>query len=188
MLPGTSSNTSGALGLTRLARQRDGGQRVYVEFDRFRGFLGLHCGHGHHAGHRIADEPHLVGGECRPRRLVHRRAVAVLQRGEAFQRAVAGCAEVCAGIDREHPGHCQRRRGVDALDHPVGMARPHHRRIGLTGQVHIVGIAAAALHQHRVLGARDRLADSEFLHGPGIRIILNIHENSLKSRVTERLR
>jgi hypothetical protein len=188
MLPGTSSNTSGAPGLTASLASVTAGSGSIVEVDRFRRFLGLHRGRGDHAGHRIADEPDLVGRERRPRRLVHRRAVAILQRGETFQRAVTGGRKFRAGIDREHPRHRQRRRSADALDHPVGMAGPYDRRIGLAGKVHIVGIAALALHQNGVLGARNRLADTEFLHGPGIRIILNIHENSLKSRVTERLR
>ena len=43
------------------------------------------------------------------------------------------------------------------------MVAAHHHRIGLTGQADIVGIMAFAAQQHRVLGARHRLADGEFL-------------------------
>jgi hypothetical protein len=61
------------------------------------------------------------------------------------------------------------------------MTRPHHHRIGLAGQIHVVGIPAPALHQHGVLGAGHRLANGEFLHRPGIGIFKDIHGVWLES-------
>jgi hypothetical protein len=167
-------------GLDGFACERDGGERLNIKLDGFGGLLGLDRGLRHHAGDRVTSEPHLVDGKRRPRRLLHRGAVAVLQRRHAFKRAVPGGLQIGARIDREHARHRQRRRGIDALEHAMGMARAHDRRIGLTRKAHVVGIAAVALHQDRVLGAQYRLADAELLHRPGIGIVLNIHDNSLK--------
>ena len=105
-------------GLDRLARPRDGGQRLDVEHDRFGRLLGLDRGLRDHAGDGVADETDLVDRERRPRRLLHRSAVAVLERRHAFEAAVAGRLQVGAGIDREHAGHCLRGGGVDPLSTP----------------------------------------------------------------------
>ena len=45
----------------------------------------------------------------------------------------------------------------------MGVAAAHDHRIGLAGQADIVGVLPLAAHQDRVLGARHRLADAEFL-------------------------
>ena len=163
-------------GLDRLAGAGDGGQRLDVEHDGLGGFLGLDRGLGDHAGDGVADETDLVDGERRPRRLLHGGAVAVLERRHAFEAAIAGGLQVRPGIDGEHAGHLQRGGGIDALEHPVGMARPHDHRIGLAGKDQVIGIMPLAAHQLRVLGARHRLADAEFLQSPRAGIILNIHD------------
>ncbi len=163
-------------GLHRLARLGDRGEGLDVEHDRFRGLLRLDRGLGDHAGDGVADEADLVDRERRAERLLHRRAVAVLERRHAFEPAIAGGLQVGAGIDREHAGHRARGRSVDALEHAMGMARPHDRRIGLAGKAQVVGVAALAAHELGVLGARHRLPDAELLHRPCACIILNIHD------------
>ena len=67
--------------------------------------------------------------------------------------------------------------GVDALDHAVRVAAAHHHRIGLAGKLDVVGVAAVAAHQRRILGARHRLADAEFHQGEALRVVLQIHES-----------
>ena len=162
---------AGARGLLRPDHR---GQRIDIELDRLGGVLRLQQRLGHDEGDRIADEAHLVGGQRRPRRLVHRGAVAVVERHDAFERAVAG--EVGAGIDAEHARHLARGRDVDALDHAVRDAAAHDHRIGLAGELDVVGVAAGSAHQRRVLGARHRLADAEFHQGEAVRIVLQVHE------------
>ena len=54
-----------------------------------------------------------------------------------------------------------RRRGVDAADDAVRIVAAHDHRIGLARQVDVVGVMALAAQQHRVFGARHRLADRE---------------------------
>ena len=50
----------------------------------------------------------------------------------------------------------------------VRVAAAHHHRVGLAGQADVVGIVALAAQQHRVLGARHRLADGKFLDGESL--------------------
>ena len=163
-------------GFCRLARPGHRGQRLDLDRDRLGGFACLNRGLGDHERQRIADEAHLVGRQRRPRRLAHLGAVAILECHDAFERAVAGGREILAGERAEHARHGARRRHVDVADHAVPMAAAHHRRIGLAGQPHVVGVAALAAHQLRVLGARHRLADAELLHGPIDRNILIVHD------------
>ena len=98
----------------------------------------------------------------------------LLNAHDAFERAVVG--EIGAGIDPEHARHGARGRGVDALDHAMRDAAAHDHRIGLAGELDVVGVAALAAHQHRILGARHRLADAEFHQGEALRVVLHIHE------------
>jgi hypothetical protein len=141
-------------------------QRHDIELDGFGGVARLRRRLGDDEGDGVADEAHLVEGEREPQRLVHRRAVAVLERDIALERAVAGGREVLAGEHAEHAGQRPRGGRVDAADDAVGVAAAHHHGIGLPGNVEVVGIAAVALHQARVLGAAHRLPDGEFLQRP----------------------
>ena len=160
----------------------DGRQRLDVDLDRFGRVLRLQQRLGDHAGDRVADEAHLVGRHCRPRRLLHLAAVAVLERHDAFERAVAGRGEIRAGVDAEHARHGARRRGVDLADDPVGMAAAHHHRMGLPRRADVVGEAAFPAHELGVLAALHRLADGEFGDRPAVRVALKIHSGSSADR------
>ena len=119
---------------------------------------------GHHEGHGIADEAHLVGHQRRAVGLQQRRAVTVLQRQSADEGGIVGLLrEIGAGPDPEHARHRLGGRGVDAADHPVRVGGAHHPGIGLTGQAEIVGILALAADQGVVFLAADRLPDTVFL-------------------------
>ena len=131
---------------------------------------------GDDAGDGVADEAHLVGRQRRARRLPHRRAVPILERHDAFERAVFG--EVGAGIDAKHARHRARGRGVDALDHAMRDAAAHHHRIGLAGELDVVGVAALAAHQRGVLGAGHRLADAELHQGETVWVVVHIHNKA----------
>ncbi len=150
----------------------DGVQRLDVELDRFGGVLGLQQGLGHHDRRRVADIADFVGRERMAGRLLHLAAVAVLERHDALERAIAG--EVRRRIDAEHTLHPARGVNGDAAQDAVGMAAAHDHRIGLPGQAHVVGEAPFAPHQHRVLAAQDRLADAELGEGPLI-VVVQIH-------------
>ena len=146
--------------LDRVGGLEHRGERLDIEHDGLGRVLGLGDGLRNHAGDRIADIAHLVGGQRRPRRVADRRAVAVLERQVAFERAVAG--QIGGGIDRQHARHRLGGGGVDAADDAMGNAAAHHHRIGLAGPADVVGVAAFAAHQRGVLAAPDRLADAEF--------------------------
>ena len=154
----------------------DGRQRIDVDLDRLGRVLGLQQRLRHHEGDRIADKAHLVGRQRMARRLLHRRAVAIVERYDAFERAVAGRIEIGAGIDPEHARHGAGRRAVDPANDAVRVAAAHHHRIDLAGQADIVGVAAFAADQLGILGAQHRLADPEFGDGPAIGIALQVHE------------
>ncbi len=166
----------------RLLGAHHRGQRIDIDLDRLGGVLGRERGLGDDAGDGIADEAHLVARQRRPRRLLHRRAVPVLERHDAFERAVLG--EIGAGIDREHARHRARDRGVNALDHAMRDAAADHHRIGLAGELDVVGVAALAAHERGVLAARHRLADAELHHGEIVRVVLQIHETRPGSMIS----
>jgi hypothetical protein len=48
----------------------------------------------------------------------------------------------------------------------VRVRAAHHHGVGLPRQVDVVGVAARAAHQGRILGAPHRLTDAELLQGP----------------------
>ena len=166
----------------RLVRPGDGGQLIDVELDRLGRVFRLQHGFRHHAGDRIADEAHFVGRKRRPQRLAHRRAVAIVERHDAFERAVG--REVGAGVDAEHARHAFRGRDVDPLDDAVGVAAANHHRIGLARKLDVVGVAAMPTHQRGVLGARHRLADAEFHQCEALRVVLQIHELIASSKLS----
>ena len=141
----------------------DGGQRLDVELDGFRGIARLRQRFGHHEGDGIADEAHLVGRQRMAVGLQQRRAVAALQRQAAGEGIVAGGRHVGAGPHAEHARHRLGGCGVDAPDDAVGVAGADDPGIGLAGQAEIVGVFALAAHQRVVLLAPHRLADAVFL-------------------------
>ena len=165
---------AGTVGLRHLG---DGRQGLDVERDRLGGVLGLQGRLGDDKRHRIADETHFIAGQSRSRRLSHFRAIAILERDRAFERAVA--REILAGVNAEHARHLSRRLNVDAANDSMRVRRAHDHAIGLAGKVDVVGIAALPLHQLGVFRARHRLADGEFGERPGIAprdcLVLNAH-------------
>ena len=146
--------------LDRLGGLEHRRERLDIERDRFGGVLGVGNGLRDHTGDRIADETHFVGGQRRPRHVMDRRAVAVLQRHVAFEPAITG--EIVRGQHGEHARHRLGGAGIDRADDAVRLAAAHHHGIGLAGAGHIVGITALAAHQRGVFGAANRLADAEF--------------------------
>ena len=159
-MPGTSSHNCGAPGLAASRALTTAGKGSMSSATASAASLALRDGFRDHAGDRIADETHFVGGQRRARRVFDRRAVAALERQIAFQPAIGG--KIGAGQNRQHARHGLGGVGIDAADDPVRLARAHHHRIGLVRQVDIVGVAAFAAHQSRVFFARDRLSDAEF--------------------------
>ena len=170
-------------GLQPFGGRGDGGQLLDVELDGFGGVLGLHGRLGNDAGHRFTDEPHLALGERRPRRRLHRRAVALRDVHRAFQWAEARRIEVGMGVDRQHARHGACRRGVDAFQHPVRDAAAHHHGVGLAREVDVVGIAAAAAQESRILHARHGLADTEFHQGE-FGVVVGVHLGYLRNQHT----
>jgi hypothetical protein len=144
-------------------RLGDRGQRLDIDGDRFGGVLGLQHGLGDDVGDRIADVAHLAHRQRLAQRLLHGRAVAVVERHDAFERAVA--LEIGGGIDAEHARHLFRSLSVDRPDDAVGVLAPHHHRIGLAGQADVVGIMSPAAQQHGVFFAWHRLSHGKFLDG-----------------------
>jgi len=162
------------LGACGLLRSHHRGQGIDLDLDCLGGVFCLQQCLGDNKGDGIADETHFVGRQRRPRRLLHGRAVAVLERHDAFERAVTG--EIGAGIDPEHARHIARRRRVDAFDHAMGNAAADHHCVGFARELDVVGIAAPSPHQDRIFAARHRLPDPEFHHRKGLRIGLQIHQ------------
>ncbi len=144
-------------------RRGDDGQGVDVDRNRLGGVLGLRHGLRDHAGDRVADIAHLADGQHLAARFAQWRAVAIGQSDNAFERAIA--LQFGAAIDAEHARHFPRRRHIDATDRAVGDGAAHHHHIGLPGQADVVGIAALAAQQLRILDPRHRLPDREFMGG-----------------------
>lgn len=145
-----------------LFSRNDRGEGIDIDSDRFGGILRLRYGFGDNAGDRIADIAHAINRQRLAPRLAQRRAVAIVQRHGAFERAVT-FQIVGAGVDAEHPRHFQRRGFIDGADDAVGVAAPNHHGIGLAGKADVVGIIAPAAQQQRVFLARYRLPNGEFL-------------------------
>ena len=116
-------------------------------------------------GDGISDIAHPVDGQGRPRRLPHRRAVPVLAREPARQEAVPGRHDIPPGHDSENAGHRHRRLAVDAAEDAVGVGAADEDAVALARHGEIVGVAALAANEGRVLVAGHRLADAELGEG-----------------------
>ena len=142
-------------------------QFLVTHFDRLGGVHGLRLGLRHHHGDRFADMPRLVGRQQRIGPDEHRAAVGPGELHVEFglrhrivrdrPKLVGGA--VGAGEHAEHARHRLRRRGIDRDNARVRIRRTHHHRIGLAVEIEIVGEAALAGDQPRILLARHRLAD-----------------------------
>jgi hypothetical protein len=90
----------------------DDGQRLIVDFDRFGGVACLAQGLGDHKGDRLADIADFPDRQQRPRRIVARRAVAVVQRRLTGEVAEPLRLDLGASGDEQNAGHPQRRRCI----------------------------------------------------------------------------
>src|SRR6185437_14848190 len=120
---------------------------------------------------RIADMAHFVRREQRTAGIEEIRAVAVLQRRDAFDAAEPGGLNIGAGIDREHAGQALCRGRVDTVDLRMRMRRAQEGRIGLAARALVIDIAAGASDEAHILAATHRLADSELTHVAALLIL-----------------
>ena len=132
-------------------------QFLVVDLDQRGGVLGLLQGLGDHDCDLVADVAHLLLGEQRVLRLLHRRAV------DAGDQPAAGQAAhrrgVGAGEDVEHAGGRLRGGDVDRPDAGVRIGRAQEVGVGLALEGDVVGVLAVAGQEAVVLAAADRLAD-----------------------------
>ena len=77
--------------------------------------------------------------------------------------------QVGRGIDRLNPGDRCCRRRVDRAELRRGVRAAQHDAVQHARQDDIVGVAAAALQQARVLHAADGLGEAELGHGRCLR-------------------
>ena len=150
------------------------GHGLDVRHDQLGGILGDVRVLRHHHGERLTDVAHPVLGEDRARRREQRAAVGVLEQ-LADHVAIARAREIRRGVHREHARQVHCRADFDAAQPAMGMGRADHARECLPRQVDVVGIAALAAEQPRVLTVY-RLADTELevrqggvVHGSGVR-------------------
>ena len=161
----------------RVDRIRDSRQNVVTDLDRRSCVARRAQRLGNHRGERLADRAHLVDRE-RPLRRVERRPRRVRPEGFLLvvddigrHRKLANASQirrpiVRAGQHREHARHRARCCRVDAADHGMRVRRAHERGVRLARQTDIVGIAARAGHEPRVLKARQRASDIGMVRPP----------------------
>jgi hypothetical protein len=90
------------------------------------------------------------------------RAVGALARHRRGKGAEPVRLGIGAGQHREHARRLRRGCGVDAAEACGGVRRAQHVEKGLPRQIDVVGIAAAAAQQLKVLGPRHRPTQIEF--------------------------
>ena len=139
----------------------DGGERFDIERDRFGCILCLQQRLGDDEGHWITHITDAIDRKHIAPRFLQGRAVAVVERDDAFERAAI--FQVGAGIDREHARHLSSCFNVDRADDPMRVAATYHHAVGLARKAGIVGIVPEAAHQHRIFAARNRLSNGKFL-------------------------
>jgi hypothetical protein len=76
--------------------------------------------------------------------------------------ADAGGIEVGRQNDGTHPRHVAGEFDVHTVDDAVCHPAAHHDAVELVRPVQVVGVAAFAAQQHRILFPRHRLPDGEF--------------------------
>ena len=105
-----------------------------------------------------------IDGDRRPRRQIHRAAVAFLVRRHRGQGAERVGGIIRAGEHGMDAGHLSRRARIDAADVGMRVRRTHDGRIKLIGEFQIVEIAAEPAQQARILAPQHRLSDGKFAH------------------------
>ncbi len=144
-----------------------GGQRVEVEGHEGGGIDGLGLGLGDHDGDGFAHVAHAVHRERGDRGDGQEPAAAAGEGGGGRDRAQPRRDRVAPGEDREHAGHGARPARVHGADEAVGRGGARERGVGLAGQVHVVGEAAAAGEEGAVLAAPPAGGGAEAQRGLG---------------------
>src|SRR5205823_3905424 len=121
---------------------------LVVHDDALGCLLGRVAGLGHDERQRLADVANAIAGE-RPLQI----AVEPRQRGDADGNRRPEIAEVGEGEHREHAGHPQRRRDVDAGDARVGDGAADDHGVAMLGRDDIGDVAAAAGDEAMILAA-----------------------------------
>ena len=119
-------------------------------------------------GHRLAHEPHAVGGQRRVRGDEVLRAVAVRElrlvrvgrNGAVRNRLEPVGGRVGPGEHGKHARRLERGGGVDADDARVGVRRADEARVRLPRRVEVVAVPAAADDQPRVFYAAHGFAEA----------------------------
>jgi len=75
------------------------------------------------------------------------------ERGHRRDGAEPSGLEIAPGEDGEHAGQGERGRDIHAADGRVGDRGAHEDGVGLAGQVHVVGEAAASGEERSILAA-----------------------------------
>ena len=136
-------------------------QRVEVHLDQVQRVFGDVAVRGHHRGHRLADEAHLVPCEAVVVEELDG-GVAALERVPALERErrqrvdIAQLPHLLAGQPGHHARQRQRLGEVHLADARVGSGAPVHRHVQHVRQLDVEGVARLTPEDVRVLLARDR--------------------------------
>ena len=120
--------------LEGVARRHHGRPRRVIDRDGFGRVTRAIERVGDHHRDRIADMHGAIDGDRRPRRQIHRAAVAFLVRRHRGQRAERVRGIIRAGEHGVDAGHLSRRAGVDAADVGMRMRRAHDGGMELIGE------------------------------------------------------
>ena len=119
--------------------------------------------------HTIADMAHRAIGERRMWRARHVGAIAILHWRGAGHRCDTVRVQVGRRIDCLNPGDRSCRRRVDGAELRCGVRAAQHDAVQHAREDDIVGVAAVALQQARILHATDRLGEAKLGHGRCLR-------------------
>ena len=146
-------------GLGRFGHVDHGAQHLVVHINQLSGVLGLLQRLGHHHGDVVTHVAHFVQRQDGVWRLLHGLAVGAGDQPAARQAANFSVSHVLADQHVDHAGRSLSGLDVDALDACMRMRRAHKHRVGLAGDVDVVGVLAAAGEKAIVFFATDRCAD-----------------------------
>ena len=161
-------------GIGRSGDIGDGRLDGVIDRDQFSGVARGLRRFGDDERHRIADVPHRTVRQCRMRRARHVGSVAILHWRGAGHRCDTVGIQVGSGIDRLHPGDRSCRGRVDRTELRRGVRAAQHDAVQHARQDDIVGVAAAARQQARILHTTDGLGEAEPGHGsclPGSSVV-----------------
>jgi hypothetical protein len=95
--------------------------------------------------------------------------------------AVTGGLKIGGAVDAEHARHAACRLEIERPDDAVRITASHHHGVSLASDAEIVGVAALAAQQGRILLARHRLADAEFHEGQLVDVSVHCHDRHSSS-------